>query len=151
MDVQMPEMDGLTATAYLPGVDPFSRPDYCHDGQCYARRSRECLEAMDDYISKPIRVEEMVQALSKCQPNREGGGERGKCGRIYIHLSMQGTANIWATAGENASAFLAELIDCYLEETPKQVQAIATAVAQGDANALRQAAHSEVKQCCSRC
>jgi len=59
------------------------------------------------HISKPIRVEEMVQG--KCQPNREGGGE------VWKNLSSrQGTANILATAGENASAFLAELIDCYL-------------------------------------
>jgi DNA-binding response OmpR family regulator len=42
----------------------------------------ECLKAgMDDYISKPIRLEELIQALSKCQPSREGSGlgrERGR-------------------------------------------------------------------------
>ena len=28
-----------------------------------------CLEAgMDDYLSKPIRVDQLVQALSRCQP-----------------------------------------------------------------------------------
>ena len=27
---------------------------------------------MDDYISKPIRVEELGQALGKCQPHRDG-------------------------------------------------------------------------------
>ena len=28
-----------------------------------------CLEAgMDDYVSKPIRVEELVQALARCEP-----------------------------------------------------------------------------------
>lgn len=46
-----------------------------------------------------------------------------------------------ATAGNGAVAFLAELIDCYLEESPKQLQAMEAAIAQGDASTLRQIAH----------
>ncbi len=47
-----------------------------------------------------------------------------------------------AAANESASTFLAELIDCYLEETPEQLQAMEAAVAQGDVNALRQETHT---------
>jgi len=45
-------------------------------------------------------------------------------------------------AGEDAAEVLAEVIDSYLAETPKLLQVIATAVAQGNATALHQAAHT---------
>jgi HPt (histidine-containing phosphotransfer) domain-containing protein len=44
--------------------------------------------------------------------------------------------------GENGSFIVAEMIDCYLEDAPELLSAIAQAVAQGDAIALRQAAHT---------
>ncbi|HEY9708017.1 MAG TPA: Hpt domain-containing protein, partial [Oculatellaceae cyanobacterium] len=37
---------------------------------------------------------------------------------------------------------LAEMIDCYLEDAPKLLDAIATAVTQKDAKLLRQASHT---------
>jgi HPt (histidine-containing phosphotransfer) domain-containing protein len=44
--------------------------------------------------------------------------------------------------GENADLVLAEMIDCYLEDAPKLISAIAQAVAQGDATQLRHASHT---------
>jgi HPt (histidine-containing phosphotransfer) domain-containing protein len=44
--------------------------------------------------------------------------------------------------GENALEIVAEMIDCYLEDAPKLIQAIATAITQTDAIALRRAAHN---------
>lgn len=40
-----------------------------------------CLEAgMDDYVSKPIRVPELRQALSAAQPSHQGANdETGEC------------------------------------------------------------------------
>jgi len=45
-------------------------------------------------------------------------------------------------AGEDAAEVLAEVIDSYLEDAPKLLQAISAAVAQGDTTALYQAAHT---------
>lgn len=42
---------------------------------------------------------------------------------------------------ENASAFLVELIDCYLKESSQQVQAMRSAVSQGNVDKLRCEAH----------
>ncbi|MEQ8755667.1 MAG: response regulator [Coleofasciculus sp. G1-WW12-02] len=68
MDVQMPEMDGLAATRCL--VREWSateRPRIIAMTANAMQGDREtCLAAgMDDYISKPIRVQELVRALSQ--------------------------------------------------------------------------------------
>ena len=66
MDVQMPELDGLDATRRIRALGP------AHDGVRIVAMTanamqgdREmCMEAgMDDYLTKPIRVERLVEAL----------------------------------------------------------------------------------------
>jgi len=74
MDVQMPEMDGLEATrrivARLPADE---RPRIVAMTANAMQGDREaCLAAgMDDYVTKPIRVEELVAALTRTEPRRE--------------------------------------------------------------------------------
>jgi PAS domain S-box-containing protein len=71
MDVQMPEMDGLEATRHLcVRIPAKQRPQIIAMTANAMQGDREmCLEAgMDDYISKPIRVDELVSALHRCPP-----------------------------------------------------------------------------------
>ena len=67
MDVQMPEMDGLEATrrivARWPGAATRPRIVAMTANAMQGDRE-ECLAAgMDDYVTKPIRVDALVQAL----------------------------------------------------------------------------------------
>jgi signal transduction histidine kinase/CheY-like chemotaxis protein len=71
MDVQMPDMDGLEATHFIVREwSPQQRPRIIAMTANAMKEDRDiCLEAgMDDYISKPIRVDALVTALSKCHP-----------------------------------------------------------------------------------
>jgi CheY-like chemotaxis protein len=71
MDVQMPEMDGLEATRHLCAEIPTGkRPCIIAMTANAMQGDREmCLDAgMDDYLSKPIRVDELVNALSLAKP-----------------------------------------------------------------------------------
>jgi CheY-like chemotaxis protein len=71
MDVQMPELDGLEATRRLRREFPQARQPYVIGLTANAMQGdREmCLAAgMDDYVSKPIRVEALVAALSRSRP-----------------------------------------------------------------------------------
>ena len=66
MDVQMPEMDGLEASRRITAkYQPVERPRIIAMTANAMQGDREqCLAAgMDDYVTKPIRVDALVQAL----------------------------------------------------------------------------------------
>ena len=66
MDVQMPEMDGLEATRFIrrgPGKQPVI---IALTANAMLGDREECLQAgMDDYISKPVRLDELMRLLKK--------------------------------------------------------------------------------------
>ena len=70
MDVQMPEMDGLTATRCIIEAYPETRPRIVAMTANAMQGDREtCLAAgMDDYVSKPVRVEALGEAILRCAP-----------------------------------------------------------------------------------
>jgi len=74
MDVQMPEMDGLEATRRIRReLPPERQPQIIAMTANAMQGDREmCLAAgMDDYISKPIRNQALVTALSNSRPLQE--------------------------------------------------------------------------------
>ncbi len=76
MDVQMPELDGLDATRRIRATWP-DRPVriVAMTANAMADDREACLAAgMDDYVSKPIRVDELVAALERADPTPAGAG-----------------------------------------------------------------------------
>ncbi len=73
MDVQMPEMDGLEATRQIRKNDKLKQPHIIAMTANAMYGDREmCLAAgMNDYITKPIRVEELVNALKNINRKME--------------------------------------------------------------------------------
>ena len=67
MDVQMPEMDGLDATRKIRMIQTVAQPRIVAMTANAMQGDRElCLAAgMDDYISKPIRANELVESLMR--------------------------------------------------------------------------------------
>jgi CheY-like chemotaxis protein len=75
MDVQMPEMDGLEAARRITARHPNGeRPRIvAMTANAMAGDREACLAAgMDDYITKPIRVEALVEALRQASQRSEG-------------------------------------------------------------------------------
>ncbi|MBF2076900.1 MAG: response regulator [Synechococcales cyanobacterium C42_A2020_086] len=71
MDIQMPEMDGLTTTRQIrQHYPPPRRPRIIAVTASAMQGDREeCLQAgMDDYLSKPVRPHTLYQVLSQCRP-----------------------------------------------------------------------------------
>lgn len=68
MDVQMPEMDGLTATTLIcDRLPPDQRPwIIAMTANAMEGDRQKCLDAgMDDYLSKPIRAENLIKAFQE--------------------------------------------------------------------------------------
>ncbi len=81
MDVQMPEMDGLQATRAIWREWPDGgRPRIIAMTAGAMKEDRDACAAagMDDYVSKPILVEEVIAALKRCSPvNRPDTSDTG--------------------------------------------------------------------------
>ncbi|NEQ76643.1 MAG: response regulator [Okeania sp. SIO2C9] len=74
MDVRMPEMDGLEATKRICQIFSEVKRPWIVAMTAHAMRGdrEECLEAgMNDYISKPVRVEALVEALNNYISHRK--------------------------------------------------------------------------------
>jgi CheY-like chemotaxis protein len=71
MDLQMPEMDGLEATRHIRAAAPDHRPHIIAMTANAMSVDREhCLAAgMDDYVSKPVRLEDLRAALERIPRN----------------------------------------------------------------------------------
>jgi CheY-like chemotaxis protein len=138
MDVQMPHMDGLEATQRICQTwDAATRPRIiAMTANAMESDRQECLNAgMDDYISKPIRVDELVRVLNQSQPKE-------KTPTNQAALDLEVLQALRETLGEGASACLAQLIQVFLTETPALIQGMETAIVQGDATGLEASAHT---------
>jgi signal transduction histidine kinase/ligand-binding sensor domain-containing protein/CheY-like chemotaxis protein len=75
MDVQMPEMDGLEATRYIRQRSGRQPVVVALTANAMRGDREDCLNAgMDDYISKPVRLDELMRLLKKwaLQPRATG-------------------------------------------------------------------------------
>jgi signal transduction histidine kinase/CheY-like chemotaxis protein/pSer/pThr/pTyr-binding forkhead associated (FHA) protein/HPt (histidine-containing phosphotransfer) domain-containing protein len=166
MDVEMPEMDGLTATStILTKTSTYPFP-YIIALTAYAlsETRNQCLEAgMKDFLVKPIRLENLALALqqaSKVVENRQQSLVISHQSSVISHqssveetkaniptqtesaiLDHQVLDDLRSLAGAKAKTFLSGIIGQYFEDSPQKLQAIEQAIDNQDATALRQAAH----------
>ncbi|HEY2802558.1 MAG TPA: GAF domain-containing protein, partial [Actinomycetota bacterium] len=146
-DVQMPEMDGLEATRRIIERWSGDRPRIvAMTAEAMAGDRERCLAAgMDDYITKPIRVDELVAAIEHT-PRRgsaplrttDGAGGNGS-GDSEIDTTVLSRLSE-GTGGD--AGFVQELIDQFLTDAPQLVVAARNALKSGNVDDLRRAAHT---------
>ncbi|HEY9663082.1 MAG TPA: ATP-binding protein, partial [Allocoleopsis sp.] len=142
LDIQMPELDGLsTARQICQEWQPDRRPWLIAMTANAMQGDRQrCLEAgMDDYLSKPVRLEALVQALNRCSPRSKLQVVfPGPSPPPYSEMSPSDSPPTDAIVPEafqafrhnvgNNDAIVLPLVICYLEETPALLKTLGEAI-----------------------
>ena len=142
MDVQMPELDGLGASRRIRDEVPPSRQPRIIAMTANAMQSDRalCIAAgMDDYISKPVRIEELVAAL-----------ERGSAQDLAPEQTLMSMGAVDITVleeirtnlGDGSPEIVVEIIDLFLDDLPLQLAALREGVAEGAASVIQRITHT---------
>ena len=138
MDVQMPEMDGLEATRRIhQRWSRERRPRIIAvTANAMAGERELCLQAgMDDYMIKPIRLDELAGALTKVARRLDTSPRAVAVDEGVVHRLV-------SSLGEQGAGAVAGLIDTFLGHAPGQMTTIATALDQADVEVVRREAHT---------
>ena len=172
MDVQMPVLDGLQATRLIcQELSPPNRPWIVAMTAHAMQGDREqCIESgMNDYISKPIRLEHLLQVFNNYKlmhqfspliSNHNENNNKVDFIPPPDHINLPTPVEIELEAnqkpaidaivfqelmemlGENSSLILTQLIDIYMKEAPPLIEAITNAINNSNPTALHQKAHA---------
>jgi HPt (histidine-containing phosphotransfer) domain-containing protein len=141
----MPEMDGLEATRRIIERWNGDRPRIvAMTAEAMAGDRERCLAAgMDDYITTPIRVEELVAAIERTP--RRGSAPPVADGEAFVDGdgSIDTTALTRLAEGTGGDAsFVEELIAQFVADAPELVVAAKAGLESGNADDVRRAAHT---------
>ena len=141
MDVQMPEMDGLVATAVIREKEKGTGhrvPIVALTAHAMKGDRERCLAAgMDSYLSKPIRAQELLDLIESLV----GAPERREAAIPPLDPKAPRKKPLFSLF-EGDTALREEIVELFLDGCPGQLAAIREAIVRGDAIALARAAHS---------
>jgi len=144
MDVQMPEMDGIEATARIREKEKGTGvhvPIIALTAHAMKGDREACIDAgMDGYVSKPLKANELLAAMEQVvAPHSEDTGtaaaraiDKGK-----IFDREQALASV-----DGDMELLREIVSLFLEDYPKNIAEIDSAIREVDASRLSRTAHA---------
>ncbi len=153
MDCEMPEMDGYEATTEIRRRHAGQQhvPIVAMTAKAIQGDREHCLKAgMDDYISKPVRLEDLEATLerwfSKSDRDIQAVPEKTPVPvrpmPVSPALDPEVTGRLRQLAEATDPAVLTEIYDSFLSGTVEYLAALRQAEQAGDAERLRIAAHS---------
>ncbi|MFZ5774825.1 MAG: response regulator [Thermodesulfobacteriota bacterium] len=151
MDVNMPIMDGLTATMHIRDMEREQQqghiPIIALTAQAFARDQKKCLSSgMDGYLAKPIRRNALLKEINRLLPG-SGTAENGHNHTEPNPDSFPTDNDVVfdlaeALAGaEDDAQLLATLVRTYLDNESLYMATIAQAINAQNREQLRKASH----------
>jgi len=158
MDVQMPELDGIQTTKEIVKKYNAEARPYIIAMTANAMKGdkEECLEAgMDDYVSKPIRIDELVLVLN-CYHSRANNNFpivniRTNNDSLIANIEREGQEPIFEQeildslldmAGEAGIPIVLKMIDSFIISAKEQINQMEDAIAQNNIDHLCKASHA---------
>ncbi|GAP62962.1 hypothetical protein ARMA_1385 [Ardenticatena maritima] len=150
MDIQMPVMDGIQATRQIRARLPKEQQPWIIAMTAYALRGdreRFLQSGMDDYLAKPVQLQELAAALERALPHLHSAEHREEYASLSSHptLPEYNYAALEALRSEvqdSDGTILNELIDIFLENTPRLLEQLRAAAQEGDARRMHIVAHT---------
>jgi two-component system, sensor histidine kinase and response regulator len=153
MDVQMPEMDGLTTTRMIRESErgtQVHQPIIALTAHAMKGDRERCIEAgMDGYVTKPIKSQDVEEAITEVLG--EGGGtepvSRVNATPEATPAPPAASAIAWDMSdtlerlGGDEELFH-EVMEIFLVDVPKHLVSLGQAIAMGDADAVERTAHT---------
>jgi two-component system, sensor histidine kinase and response regulator len=143
MDVQMPEMDGLEATAAIRADEIGTirhLPIVAMTAHAMKGDRENCLSAgMDGYLSKPIRVDDLRQTILDVARNR---GLEPSAGENPKPFQAIGPLEALLDSVMGDRVLLSEMAELWLTDSLKQINQIQTGLETGDPVMIQRAAHA---------
>jgi len=154
MDIQMPVMDGLEAIRAIRAKEEGSGthlPIIVLTAHAMKGDREKCFEAgADEYLTKPIRTNELLAALNQFA-GRDNGGRSNRLPQGDTHMTSNMNLAAALDRVEGDRELLDELIHLFAEECPKNMEEIRRACAGRDAHVLERLAHTVKGSAASLC
>jgi CheY-like chemotaxis protein len=142
MDVQMPGMDGLEASRAVCSRWPLGRRPriIAMTAEAMEGDRERCLAAgMDDYLVKPVRLDELRRALGACRPVIVPPGDGGVVATTGDVIDRDVLAGLCEDL-DNSQA-VRQIVKAFLDRLPLVLAQLRDAAAREDQAAILAAAH----------
>jgi CheY-like chemotaxis protein/HPt (histidine-containing phosphotransfer) domain-containing protein len=136
MDIQMPVLDGLTATATIRAQEQGTHLPIIAMTAHAMRGDRErCLAAgMDGYVTKPLKAADLVAAIAQVLPAAPLTQPPASPPPVDVSAALRNV--------EGDQALLADLFEAFQQDYPKQLAELQDAMGMHDAARMARVAHS---------
>ncbi|MDH3602863.1 MAG: response regulator, partial [Candidatus Tectomicrobia bacterium] len=160
MDCQMPEMDGFEATRAIREREELTTqprvPIIALTANAFDSDRKQCLASgMDDYLSKPVSLEQLHMVLARWLPARPASDASPASAKLSpptllqpdpafspVHLDHKTLENLRALQQQGRPDILQRVIQTYFANVHGLVDTLREAVSQNDATALQRTAHA---------
>jgi len=145
MDVLMPELDGLDATRQIRERLPRERQPriVAMTANALTGDREACLAAgMDDYISKPVQLDELAKVLLRQQVHVDAAAAAAPVvttNESLAEFRKEAIDRLVAAAGEKGAALV---LGAMIDSAPRLLDGLHRALVDGDAKEFRRHTHS---------
>ncbi len=158
MDVQMPEMDGLAATAAIRRLPGWGKiPILAMTANAFEEDRRQCLAVgMNAHVAKPVEPSDLYRSLAEWLPERgtaggpderaDGGTRPAQAWEADCLALLEAVDGLDVAAGLNRlmgdGAYYVRLLAQFAENHGRDAALLAEQLAAGDLEAVRRTAHA---------